>query len=37
LLFLASAIVLVIAIVSIPALDNLFELIWLKIRVWLGL
>jgi uncharacterized membrane-anchored protein len=37
LLLAASLIVLVIAIVTIPALDNLFELIWLKIRVLLGL
>ena len=37
LLLVASLIVLVIAIVTIPALDNLFELLWLKIRVLLGL
>jgi uncharacterized membrane-anchored protein len=37
LLLVASLIVLVVAIVTIPALDNLFELLWLKIRVLLGL
>jgi uncharacterized membrane-anchored protein len=37
LLLAASLIVLVIAVVTIPALDNLFELLWLKIRVLLGL
>jgi uncharacterized membrane-anchored protein len=37
LLFAASLIVLVIAIVTIPALDNLLELLWLKIQILLGL
>ena len=37
LLVAASIVVLAIAVISIPALDNLFELLWLKIQVWLGL
>jgi uncharacterized membrane-anchored protein len=37
-LLLATAlVVLVIVIASLPALDNLFELVWLKVRVLLGL
>jgi uncharacterized membrane-anchored protein len=37
LLLAASLVVLVIVIASLPALDNLFELLWLKVRVLLGL
>jgi uncharacterized membrane-anchored protein len=37
LLLAASLAVLVIVIASLPALDNLFELLWLKVRVLLGL
>jgi uncharacterized membrane-anchored protein len=37
LLFAASLVALVIAILTIPALDNLVELLWLKIQVLLGL
>ena len=33
----ASALLLVIVVLSSPALDNLLELVWLKIRVWLGI
>jgi uncharacterized membrane-anchored protein len=33
----ASALLLVIVVLSSPALDNLLELVWLKIRVLLGL
>jgi uncharacterized membrane-anchored protein len=33
----ASALLLVIVVLSSPALDNLVELVWLKIRVWLGI
>jgi uncharacterized membrane-anchored protein len=34
---LASALLIAVVIVSVPALDNLAELLWLKIRVLLGL
>jgi uncharacterized membrane-anchored protein len=37
LLLAASLIVLAIVIASLPALDNLFELLWLKVRVLLGI
>jgi uncharacterized membrane-anchored protein len=37
LLLAASLAVLVIVIASLPALDNLFELLWLKVRVLLGI
>jgi uncharacterized membrane-anchored protein len=37
LLLAASLVVLVIVIASLPALDNLFELLWLKVRVLLGI
>jgi uncharacterized membrane-anchored protein len=37
LLLAASLVVLVIVVASLPALDNLFELLWLKVRVLLGL
>jgi hypothetical protein len=34
---LASALLIAVVIVSVPALDNLAELLWLKIRVLFGL
>jgi uncharacterized membrane-anchored protein len=37
LLLAAALVVLVVVIASLPALDNLFELVWLKVRVLLGL
>jgi hypothetical protein len=33
----ASALLLAIVVLSSPALDNLLELLWLKIRVLLGI
>ena len=33
----AFAILLAILVITSPALDDVFELVWLKIRIWLGL
>jgi uncharacterized membrane-anchored protein len=33
----AFAILLTILIITSPALNDVFELVWLKIRIWLGL
>ena len=34
---LAFAVLLVIVVITSPALDDLFELLWLKIKIWLGI
>ena len=37
LFMLAFAVLLVIVVITSPALDNVVELLWLKIKIWLGL
>jgi uncharacterized membrane-anchored protein len=37
LFFLAFAILLAVVVITSPALNDLFELLWLKVKIWLGL